>query len=125
MPATTLYRSTDIKVVRAGCTICQIGPKIVCLYLAVKSRFTNKNNKLTFTLNEIATYNKVPEQNIRGGLMVAVQQGFVDYNPSDDIFKITSKGLHYLSAFAGKRDFDDFLIPSIYGNSKDTTSNAT
>ena len=93
--------------------------------LLMVGNFTNKNNKLTFTLNEIASYNKVPEQNIRGGLMVAVQQGFVDYNPSDDIFKITSKGLHYLSAFAGKRDFDDFLIPSIYGNSKDTTSNAT
>ena len=93
--------------------------------LLMVGNFTQKNNKLNFTLDEIATYNKVPAQNIRGGLMVAVQQGFVNYNPSDDIFKITSKGQHYLSAFAGKRDFDDFLIPSIYGNSKDSTSNAT
>ena len=93
--------------------------------LLMVGNFTQKNNKLTFTLDEIAAYNKVPKKNIGGGLMVAVQQGFVDYNPSDDIFKITSKGQHYLSAFAGKRDFDDFLIPSIYGNSKDSTSNAT
>lgn len=87
--------------------------------------FTQKNNKLTFTLDEIAAYNKVPTKIIGGGLMVAVQQGFVDYNPSNDIFKITNKGQHYLAAFAGKQDFDDFLIPSIYGNSKDSTSNAT
>ncbi len=93
--------------------------------LLMVGNFTQKNNKITFTLDEIATYNKVLPQNIRGGLMVAVQQGFVNYNPSDDIFKITSKGQHYLSAFAGKSDFDDFLIPSIYGNSKDSTSNAT
>ena len=93
--------------------------------LLMVGNFTQKNNKLSFTLNEMAAYNKVPAQNIRGGLMVAVQQGFVNYNPSADIFKITSKGQHYLSAFAGKRDFDDFLIPSIYGNNKDSTSNAT
>ena len=93
--------------------------------LLMVGNFTQKNNKLSFTLDEMATYNKVPAQNIRGGLMVAVQQGFVEYNPSADIFKITSKGQHYLSAFAGKRDFDDFLIPSIYGNNKDSTSNAT
>lgn len=93
--------------------------------LLMVGNFTQKNNKLSFTLDEIAAYNKVPAPNIRGGLMVAVQQGFVDYNPSADIFKITNKGQHYLSAFAGKRDFDDFLIPSIYGNNKDSTSNAT
>jgi hypothetical protein len=93
--------------------------------LLMVGNFTQKNNKLNFTLDEIASYNKVPAQNIRGDLMVAVQQGFVNYNPSADVFKITSKGQHYLAAFAGKRDFDDFLIPSIYGNSNDSTSNAT
>ena len=93
--------------------------------LLMVGNFTQKNNKVVFTLDEIAAYNKVQGKSIRGGLMVAVQQGFVDYNPSDDIFKLTNKGQHYLQAFAGKRDFDDFLIPSIYGNSKDSTSNAT
>ena len=93
--------------------------------LLMVGNFTQKNNKLSFTLDEIAAYNKVTKKNIGGGLMLAVQQGFVDYNPADDIYKITNKGQHYLLAFAGKQDFDDFLIPSIYGNSKDSTSNAT
>lgn len=87
--------------------------------------FVKQKNKNTFTLNEIAEYNKRLPEHLKGGLMVAAQQGFVDYNPVTEVFQVTSKGKHYLDAFAGKKDYDDFIVPSIYGNSKDSTANAT
>ena len=93
--------------------------------LLVVGNFVQKNNKPSFTLAELGAYNKVPPQNLKGGIMVAVQQGLIDYNPAIDTYKISVKGQHYLSAFAGKKDYDVFLIPSIYGTSKDSTSNAT
>ncbi len=92
--------------------------------LLIVGNFTTKNNKISFFLDEIANFNKIPAQNLLGGLQVATQQGYLDLS-GENQYTLTRKGLHYLGAFSGKKDFDDLIIPSIYGNSKDSTSNAT
>jgi hypothetical protein len=92
--------------------------------LILAGNYTKRNNKTTFTASELAQASRMPEKNMVGGLVGAVQQGFFSYDPINDIYRITRKGEHYLSAFQGKRDFDDFLIPSLYSG-RDSASNAT
>ncbi len=92
--------------------------------LLIVGNFTSKTNKNSFYLDEIANFNKIPAQNLLGGLQVATQQGYLDIS-NDNQYILTRKGVHYLNAFAGKKDFDDLIIPSVYGNSKDSTANAT
>lgn len=95
--------------------------------LLVAGNFAQKNNKPLFSVADVVTFNnnKVSPQILKSGMMVAVQQGFMYYNAATDLYGITAKGQHYLLAYVGKKDFDDLLIPSIYGNSKDSTANAT
>jgi hypothetical protein len=95
--------------------------------LLVASNFVQKNNKPVFSVADVAAFNnnKISPQVLKSGLMVAVQQGFIYYNPSTDLYNITPKGQHYLLANTGKKDFDEILIPSVYGTSKDSTANAT
>lgn len=95
--------------------------------LLVASNFIQKNNKTNFNVSEVAAFNgnKIAPQTLKSGLMGAVQQGFIYYNPATDLFSITTKGNHYLMANTGKKDFDEILIPSVYGTSKDSTANAT
>ncbi len=40
--ATRVKMRTNIPVVRSGCRMNQIGPRIVCLYRATKSRWMSK-----------------------------------------------------------------------------------
>lgn len=95
--------------------------------LVVASNFVQKNNKPVFSVADVAAFNnnKITPQVLKSGLMVAVQQGFIYYNPTTDLYNITPKGQHFLLANSGKKDFDEILIPSIYGTSKDSTANAT
>lgn len=95
--------------------------------LLVASSFAQKNNKHSFSVQEVAAFNnnRVSAQNLKSGFVTAEQQGFLYYNPTTDLYSITRKGQHYLAANTGKKDFDDLLIPSIYGSSKDSTANAS
>lgn len=95
--------------------------------LVVASNFVQKNNRPVFSVADVAAFNnnKITPQVLKSGLMVAVQQGFIYYNPTTDLYNITPKGQHYLLANTGKKDFDEILIPSIYGTNKDSTANAT
>ncbi|WP_259015481.1 hypothetical protein [Emticicia fluvialis] len=95
--------------------------------LLVASNFVQKNNKSSFSVHEVGAFNnnRVSAQNLKSGFMLAEQQGFLYYNPITDLYSITRKGQHYLAANTGKKDFDDLLIPSIYGSSKDSTANAS
>ncbi|HEY1056299.1 MAG TPA: hypothetical protein VGE24_14230, partial [Emticicia sp.] len=81
--------------------------------LVVASNFAQKNNKPVFSVDDVAAFNnnKITPQVLKSGLMVAVQQGFIYYNPTTDLYNITPKGQHYILANTGKKDFDEILIP--------------
>ncbi|MCU0325601.1 MAG: hypothetical protein MUF45_10170 [Spirosomaceae bacterium] len=92
--------------------------------LILVGNFIRNKNKTTFSVYELSQASRIPAKNLEGGLIVAVQQGYLSYEPQNDIYKMTRKGEHYLAAFQGRRDFDDFLIPSLFSG-RDSASNAT
>ncbi len=92
--------------------------------LLVVNNYVSKTKNFEFTAEQIAQSVGRQPQQLQGGLMVTVQQGLLAYNPTDKTFKLTPKGIHYIRAFTGRKDYDDLLIPSFY-QSNDSTANGT
>ena len=64
---------------------------------------------------------KTPTQ-IKNGVNVARQMGFIDYEPYTDKYRLSRKGLHYFKAATGRSDYDDLVFTSV---SKDGNKNAS
>ncbi|MFT7001208.1 MAG: hypothetical protein ACI9V1_001685 [Spirosomataceae bacterium] len=92
--------------------------------LLLVNNYVRKTQDFEFTVEEIAKSVGRPAQQFQGGLMSTVQQGLLSYNPVRKTFKLTTKGIHYIRAFAGQKDYDDLLIPSFF-QSNDSTANGT
>lgn len=75
-----------------------------------------------FDLFEIQ--NKIPKSpsQIKNGILVAHQMGFLDYEPHTDSYSLSRKGLHYFKAATRRGDYDDLVFASV---SKGGTQNAT
>ncbi len=76
-------------------------------------------------LVELANYAKRPIDQIKGAYLEMQEKGFVELDV-DEGLKFSRKGKHYIQSFLGKKDFDNFIIPSFYSAStKDSSANAT
>jgi hypothetical protein len=92
--------------------------------LLLVNNYVSKTRNFEFTTEDIARSVGRQPQQFQGGLMVTVQQGLLSYNPVKQTFKLTPKGIHYIRAFMGQKDYDDLLIPSFF-SSNDSTANGT
>lgn len=92
--------------------------------LLLVNNYVRKTQDFEFTVEEIARSVGRPAQQFQGGLMSTAQQGLLLYNPVRKTFKLTAKGIHYIRAFMGQKDYDDLLIPSFF-SSNDSTANGT
>lgn len=92
--------------------------------LLLVGNYVKKSKNFEFSVEEIAQSVNRPPQQFVGGLMATAQQGLLSYDPVRQTFKLTPKGVHYLQAFSGQKDYDDLVIPSFF-QSTDSTSNGT
>jgi hypothetical protein len=86
--------------------------------------FKTTNTDFVF-LAELAIYAKRPFDQIKNAYLDMQEKGLVNID-ADEGLKISRKGRHYINSYLGKKDFDNFLIPSFYASSaKDSTANAS
>ena len=82
--------------------------------------YTKKRNQ--FKLFEIeGKIAKTPTQ-IRNGVNVARQMGFIDFDPYTESYSISRKGLHYYKAATRRGDYDDLVFTSISKGGNDNAS---
>jgi hypothetical protein len=94
--------------------------------LLVVSNFIRKNNLQSTTISNIAQAFQKDVTALRPVFLEMMQKGYFEYDPDVEKLKLSRKGLHNLAAYGAKKDYDNFLIPSLYSsNSKDSTSNAS
>jgi hypothetical protein len=76
-------------------------------------------------LVELATYAKRSFDIIKNAYTDMQEKGLVEID-LDEGMKLSRKGKHYINSYLGKKDFDNFLIPSFYSsNTKDSSANAS
>lgn len=93
---------------------------------ALAAYFRQKGGKQEVVVSDLGPFFKRPDANIREAMMEMVQQGYLTYDPALDLLRFSKKGRHYVQSFAGKEDYDTFIILSTFSNSmKDSLSNVT
>ena len=92
--------------------------------LLMVGNYVRAKNVTSFSVKELSKATNIPEPLMRGGLQSLLQRGYIDFNPIDDIYRTNRKTQHTIVAFSGKKDYDNFLISSLF-SSKDSTTNAT
>jgi hypothetical protein len=92
---------------------------------ALAAYFRERGGRQEAVVSDLQPFFKRPEANLREALMEMVQQGFLSYDPATDVIRFSKKGRHWVQSFAGKEDYDTFVILSKFNTAtKDSTSNA-
>jgi hypothetical protein len=92
---------------------------------ALAAYFREKGGRQEAVVSDLQPFFKRPEANLREALMEMVQQGFLTYDPVKDVVRFSKKGRHWVQSFAGKEDYDTFVILSKYNKAtKDSTGDA-
>jgi hypothetical protein len=93
--------------------------------LLVLANYTRTKNVSSANVYDLATAYRQDVGHLRNAMLYMMQQGFVEYDAEVENLKLSRKGLHYLNANAGRKDYDSFVIPSFYvGSGKDSSSTA-
>lgn len=91
--------------------------------MVVLNNYLKTNGHKQTFLGNLATFTKKDIELIKNIYLELKQKDLVNIAP-DETIEISKKGQHYLNAIAGKKDYDNFLIPSYYiTNAKDSTAN--
>ena len=88
--------------------------------LLVANNLVRKTRKNEFSIDDLASAIGKKREQITGGVSFATHQGLFLYDLEKENYKITPKGIHYLLSYAGQKDYDDLIIPSIYNGSDST-----
>ncbi|MFT5885193.1 MAG: hypothetical protein ACI9IP_001653 [Arcticibacterium sp.] len=75
--------------------------------------YVYKKGKNRFDLFEILNKIQKSPSQIRNGILVAHQMGFLDYEPHSDTYSLSRKGLHYFKAATRRGDYDDLVFASV------------
>ncbi|MCY7352796.1 MAG: hypothetical protein LH606_19410, partial [Cytophagaceae bacterium] len=93
---------------------------------ALAAYFRERGGRQEAVVSDLGPFFKRTDANLREAMMEMVQQGYLAYEPVTDVIKFSKKGRHYVQAFAGKEDYDTFVILSKYGSStKDSLTNVS
>jgi len=91
--------------------------QIVANYIATKKQ-------QTFFDDDIIQFAKIRPVALRGALGRMVLEGYLDRDPTTGLMRLSRKGYLYVLAYAGKRDYDNFQVQSLFA-SNDSIKNAT
>ncbi len=93
--------------------------------MVVLNNYLKSNGQNQTYLGNLATFTKKDIELIKNIYLELKQKDLVNIT-ADETIEISKKGQHYLNVIAGKKDYDNFLIPSFYmTNAKDSTANVT
>ena len=84
--------------------------------LILLGNYAFKNKVNSFTMEQIQGMIKKPATQVKNGVILAYQIGFLDYDPHTDTYKISRKGLHYFKSSIGREDYDDMVFVSVAGD---------
>lgn len=94
--------------------------------LQLLTSIMRQKNITSITLPDLVGASGRNYATIKDAMLNMVQAGMVDFDENTETIRLSRKGQHYVQAYAKKKDYDTFLIPSFYGSStKDSTGNAT
>lgn len=94
--------------------------------LQLLTNVMRQKNATAIGLSELVGSSGRPYAQMRDAILNMVQAGMVDFDENTETIRLSRKGQHYVQAYARKKDYDTFLIPSFYGGStRDSTGNAT
>ncbi|MCE7994092.1 MAG: hypothetical protein HEP71_19045 [Roseivirga sp.] len=77
----------------------------------------------SFYLLELADVSGIGEGVLERTMNSLMSKGLAIYNPVTQLVTITEKGFHYVNANSKESDYDDLIIPSVTGESANTTFN--
>ncbi|WP_229311150.1 hypothetical protein [Larkinella soli] len=92
--------------------------------LQVAANYVSTKKTQTFFSDDLAQFARISPPVMRNVLSRMVALGFIDMNPQTEEMSLSRKGVLYVLANAGKKDYDNFLVRSTYPSS-DSTTNAT
>ena len=93
---------------------------------ALAAYFRQRGGRQEAVVSDLGPFFKRTDANLREALMEMVQQSYLSYDPVTDVIGFSKKGRHYVQAFAGKEDYDTFVILSTFGSSaKDSLTNVS
>jgi hypothetical protein len=92
--------------------------------LQIVANFIATKKQQTFFDDDIIQSTKVSPVALRGALGRMVLEGYIDWDPTSGLMRLSRKGYLYVLAYVGKRDYDNFQIQSLFA-SNDSTKNAT
>lgn len=76
-----------------------------------------KQNLTETTIGELAAFYKKDPKLIRSGMGLAIEKGFIDYDPATDVVRLSRRGRHYHEATFRRKDFDNMAMLSTYKGS--------
>ncbi|UBM58115.1 hypothetical protein LAG90_15015 [Marinilongibacter aquaticus] len=81
-----------------------------------------KKHENRFDIPEIEDKVKRNPDQIRNGILLATQMGFLDHEPRTDTYSLSRKGIHYFKSAMGFEDYDDLIFNSY---AREGANNAT
>lgn len=75
-----------------------------------------------FSLFEIQDKIQLSPRQIRDGVVIATQMGFLDYDPHTDTYSLSRRGLHYFRSSIGREDYDDLVFQSYSAEGENNAS---
>lgn len=91
------------------------------LLMAVE--MTKRVGANSFYLSEMADMSDISEGVLERTMNGLMSRGLAIYNPLTKEINITEKGFHYVNSNSEDSDYDDLIIPSVTGESANTTFN--
>ncbi|WP_338877133.1 hypothetical protein WBJ53_00370 [Spirosoma sp. SC4-14] len=92
--------------------------------LQIVANYISTKKQQTFFDDDIIQFAKVRPVALRGALGRMVLEGYLDRDPTTGLMRLSRKGYLYVLAYAGKRDYDNFQVQSLFVSS-DSIKNAT
>jgi len=92
--------------------------------LQVAANYVSTKKTQTFLADELAQFAKIKPNVMREVMGRMVTDGYIDMDPRTELMRLSRKGVLYVLANAGKKDYDNFLIRSLY-TSSDSVTNAS
>ncbi len=65
------------------------------------------------TVDEMQAVTRKERSIVSNGMLIGHQMGFFDYNPHNNTYSISRKGMHYFKSSQGMGDYDDLVLSSL------------
>jgi hypothetical protein len=92
--------------------------------LQIAGNYVSTTKTQTFLADDLAQFAKLNPGTLASVLDRMVREGYLDREEPSGLMRLSRKGVLYVLAYAGKRDYDNFQVQSLFASS-DSVKNAT